>query len=158
MNSNELYWLAGLLEGEGSFTMSRGISVRVQLAMTDKEPVEKAAALMGSKVTERKVRYDWKLVYRTELCGAEAVRSLLIQLEPLMSPRRKQAIRKLLQRCSEVIENRASAKQKAILVRYLVQEMGLSQAYVSKVTGIGDGSVSLVVNGKQNHIGLIGRR
>jgi hypothetical protein len=50
----ELYWLAGLLEGEGSFVKgppSRPNCPIVQLAMTDGDVVERAARLLGRGVT-----------------------------------------------------------------------------------------------------------
>lgn len=56
---SETAWLAGLLEGEGSFMVYRRSNRRpaliVKVKMTDKDVVERAAVLMGgNKVTPEK--------------------------------------------------------------------------------------------------------
>lgn len=50
MSEKELYWLAGLLEGEGSFSpgpTSAPNSARISLTITDADVVARVAALWG---------------------------------------------------------------------------------------------------------------
>ena len=58
MRAEDLAWLAGLLEGEGSFLKAPPSSPncpRISLEMTDKDVVERAASLMNGKVATRAV-------------------------------------------------------------------------------------------------------
>jgi hypothetical protein len=96
MRIGDLYWLAGLLEGEGCFTYS--CSPGIQLGMTDRDVVERVARLL-----ERHVRgpYQYKAnrkpVYYTEVWGIEAI-NLMGQLRPLMGARRAKKIWEIQQR------------------------------------------------------------
>lgn len=54
VETKDIYWLAGLLEGEGSFLLrsghaSKGALPVVQLGMTDRDVVEKARRVMGHR-------------------------------------------------------------------------------------------------------------
>jgi len=73
-----LYWLAGLLEGEGSFLKGPPSSPRcpiVQLPMTDQDVVEHAAHLFARSVTpwDRRSTRPRKRVFTTKAKGAAAV-------------------------------------------------------------------------------------
>ena len=46
----DIAWLAELLEGEGSFVMSER-SIAIVVKMTDRDVVERAAALLGGRST-----------------------------------------------------------------------------------------------------------
>lgn len=87
-------WLAGLLEGEGSFTTS-GSTVTVELLMTDLDVVNRAAELMGTSVHVPKLQPNRKQTYRARLYGARA-KTLARELYPLMGIRRQARITELL--------------------------------------------------------------
>lgn len=99
----EIAWLAGILEGEGCFTNSfqNGndySTPRLQLSMTDKDVVEKAAVLLQSKVTST----DWrtkgdKAVFRTTLARRDDLKMILENIYPHMGQRRQNKIDELLQ-------------------------------------------------------------
>ncbi len=97
MENKDLYWLAGLLEGEGSFMKgppSKPNKPRISLQMTDLDVVERAGALMGIEAYHRKQdKRDprWKPVYQFAKCGAPAV-ELMKLLRPLMGVRRQAQI------------------------------------------------------------------
>lgn len=105
----ERYWLAGLLEGEGSFIKgppSTPRVARVTLPMTDRDVVERAAGLFGRAVShfDRKAEQPRKRVFITSLKGTLALR-LMTDIYPVMgapggvprstgcSPRRVRATR-----------------------------------------------------------------
>lgn len=91
--SKELFWLAGLLEAEGTFLHpppSMPNCPIVSCRMTDRDVVERVAAMFGTKV----VGID-KGQYRTEyaatLKGSGAV-TFMTDIRPLMGRRRQGAI------------------------------------------------------------------
>ncbi len=96
MRLNDLYWLAGLLEGEGCFCYYA--SPGIQLVMTDRDVVERAAALL-----DRHVRGPYqqpgnrKATYHTDLWGENAI-GWMKKLKPLMGARRTSKIEEILSR------------------------------------------------------------
>ena len=157
MKQLDLHWLAGLLEGEGCFSLNSANGPYVKLAMTDREPVERAALLMGSEsyVAARKTLAG-KPVYITELSGAKRVRELISKLHPLMSPRRRKQIEGVIFRCNNMEDDYISGFQKSILIKYLVNEKGLSQTELSNRTGIGLPVINSVVSRGQKRMGRLG--
>lgn len=97
MNPIDLAWLAGLLEGEGSFMRPMPSAPRlpiIQLIMTDLDVMERAAGLMGSVVWRNnlsKRNPRWKDAWQTRVKGTRA-RNLMIELRPLMGQRRQAQI------------------------------------------------------------------
>ncbi len=94
----DIYWLAGLLEGEGSFfdgPPSSPNRPRIQVFMTDEDIIAQAADFFGVRYSLAR-RYGaeamkWKPAYLTHLRGKRAV-ELMKQLYPLMGNRRQEQI------------------------------------------------------------------
>lgn len=95
MNRDDLIWLAGLLEGEGTFDLQRGKYPRVRLAMTDRDVVGRAATLMGTKVRLSLRPAPNKPTWHAEMQGPRA-EALMERLLPHMGSRRSQAIATIL--------------------------------------------------------------
>jgi hypothetical protein len=102
LNEMELYWLAGLLEGEGSFSSgppSAPNSVPISLTMTDEDVVARVATLWNVAYhpvhRKRSVSMGWKQSYFVHIRGKPAV-DLMRQLKPLMSNRRREQIERAL--------------------------------------------------------------
>lgn len=95
----DLRWLAGLLEGEGCFSApkSRGWSPSIQLCMTDRDVVERAAGMMGASVYSysTKGRPNEKPTWRFNLSGQMAAQWMMT-LYVLMGSRRQKAIERAL--------------------------------------------------------------
>lgn len=99
----DIAWLAGLLEGEGTFYVRKRTcgdkqykNIGIQVMMTDKEPIERVAALLGGSVSvQAKPTVTGKSIYRT---GLHSWRSAgwMMTLYPLLSPRRQQQVRQCL--------------------------------------------------------------
>lgn len=91
--SLRLAWLAGLLEGEGTFLRpppSMPNCPIVACRMTDRDVVERVAACFGTKVLSiDKGRY--RTEYAATLKGRRAV-ELMLDVRPLMGDRRRHAI------------------------------------------------------------------
>jgi hypothetical protein len=97
VSPEDLHWLAGLLEGEGSFlkpSPSRPASPRVQVVMTDRDVLEHVAALVGVSVYAVPVdsrNADWHPCYRVIVNGQRATQLMRV-LRPLMGERRQHQI------------------------------------------------------------------
>lgn len=150
MKETTLYWLAGLLEGEGSFTAgppSAPNQPRISLQMTDEDVVEKVAALFG--VGYLFIRRDprnlgWKDYFKTQVVGFPAV-TLMRRLRPLMGQRRQQQIDKALAsyvgRLAGDNSRKLTAEQAAEVrervktepVAALSREYGISRATVYRI-------------------------
>lgn len=94
----DLYWLAGLLEGEGSFIgpAHGGNKIRVSIGMTDEDVIARVAALLGRDYAARPPREaHHKTNYLTSINGQQAA-ILMALLRPLMGERRRAAIDRAL--------------------------------------------------------------
>ena len=95
MLDSDLYWLAGLLEGEGSFMKgppSKPTQPRIVVSMTDLDVIERVATLFGNTVHPLKPREEHhKPAFLAKTTGTKAV-GLMKQLRPLMGLRRQEQI------------------------------------------------------------------
>jgi hypothetical protein len=88
-------WLAGILEGEGSFGYHRGSPV-IQLSMTDPDVVDRAAEVMHVHPQKMWGRKDgYKPVARAVAHGTRAI-GLMMSVLPLMGQRRRARILEIL--------------------------------------------------------------
>jgi hypothetical protein len=85
-------WLAALLEGEGHFGYM-AYTPRVDLWMCDRDVIERAATLIGKKVSSRspKGRPQWKPIYGFTVCGAQAL-GVMFTVYTLLGVRRREQI------------------------------------------------------------------
>ena len=108
MTDSELHWLAGWLEGEGSFmkpSPSKPNQPSISAVCTDRDVIERVGRLLGSKVhevnkTKCKVK-GWKQQYQTRVRGIKA-RTFMMLLTPLMGERRQMQIRDALKASSDL--------------------------------------------------------
>jgi hypothetical protein len=95
----EIAWLAGLLEGEGSFMPGPPSNPRmpiVCLAMNDADVMARVGRLLGRKVVPLRRRSEhWQQSYQLRVQGAKAV-SWMTLLRPLMGSRRQAQIDRAL--------------------------------------------------------------
>lgn len=92
MEDKDLHWLAGLLEGEGSFCKgppSNPNSALISIQMVDEDIISRVSNLFGVSYFFIKSKNErWKDTYSTIVRGKSAV-NLMIQLRPLMGLRRQ---------------------------------------------------------------------
>jgi hypothetical protein len=114
MTEKEVAWLAGWLEGEGSFIVRFDhlgrFSMRISGASTDRDTIERVQRLAGGVVhvsegqqTHWKRQWHWRLQRRAE------ARGLMCRLWPYMGVRRKVRIIEVL--AEDRIYGRAHARQ-----------------------------------------------
>ena len=94
-NALDLVWLAGLLEGEGAFDLHRERYPRIRLGMTDRDVVERAAALIGSRVRLSLRPAPAQATWHTEVSGVRAAEVMRLLL-PFMGTRRSGKIATVL--------------------------------------------------------------
>ncbi len=92
---DDVIWLAGLLEGEGTFDLQRGKYPRVRLAMTDRDVVGRAATLFGSTIRLTLRPAPASPIWHAEIQGAPAVEIMRAVL-PFMGSRRSGRIAQIL--------------------------------------------------------------
>jgi len=97
------YWLAGLLEGEGSFCKgppSAPNSPRISISMTDRDVLEKVAQLFEVSICQvgkrkRQKHPHWKPAFAVLIHGHKAMWWML-KLRPLLGSRRQGQIDRAL--------------------------------------------------------------
>lgn len=93
----QIAWMAGLLEGEGSFGMrEQSNSPCIQLAMTDRDVVERAALLLGSNLrVHSDKRGNRKACWQTRPHGYRAI-GWMLTVYSFMGERRRAKIREVM--------------------------------------------------------------
>lgn len=97
LKAADVYWAAGLMEGEGYFGLRRGKDLIAQITMTDQDVIHRFAATfpIGGKIKERrlpsgKTSYGWTVSHQANAAG------FMMTLLPLMGERRGAKIRQCL--------------------------------------------------------------
>lgn len=90
---SEVCWIAGLLEGEGSFSLANKITPRIRLTMTDLDVMIKAATILGahSVLAASRRTSTYKQVYYLTLHGTDAI-DWMQRIYNLMGERRQHSI------------------------------------------------------------------
>ena len=127
MSEIEYAWLAGLLEGEGYFQITKPrpnhpTQVLIRLSMTDKDVVEKAANLLKVSINSKAETSEKKTIYSFTLSRRDDVEKTLIQILPHMGSRRSKKINE----CIDVIkqtrkilsETLSEKRKKAATIRW----------------------------------------
>ena len=97
MNDVEKAWVAGLLEGEGSFMWRKSNSAKVSCQMTDIDVIFRLHKLIGGKVYKTtKSQQHHKDAWVCVVSGISAV-ELMEDIGPLMGLRRGQRILEVLE-------------------------------------------------------------
>lgn len=122
MNSKELMWLAGFLEGEGSFLVSdskqksnhlqsrsdgyRYLSIRIVGPSCDLDVLERVQSIAGGKIfgPYADSKGKGKPIYRWVLAKRKEVVPLMEALKPLMGKRRQQQIENAIEKAGKGIE------------------------------------------------------
>lgn len=109
MTPVEVAWLAGLLEGEGSFCAIRKTRTpkkvdpwvqsyfKISVGMTDEDVIAKVATLWGAAFQKGKAVSGRKPIYQTSISGSKA-EQVATRLEPHLGGRRQGQIRTALQK------------------------------------------------------------
>ncbi len=134
LNSSDLNWLAGFVEGEGYFGYND--TPKFVVGSTDRDVIERASRILNHKIRlERRDKVDFRVtklkdMYRIEICAIKAI-SWMMTLYSLMGSRRKEKIREIIttwkSRSSYGVNQRRAYKRKLVLAenRIAIRELAL---------------------------------
>lgn len=92
----DIYWLAGLLEGEGCFGLLAFGQPRIQLTMTDRDVIDRVAMIAGPAVKgPYRQSGNRQEVFAVTITGRKAA-GWMMSIYPLMGQRRQSKIREAL--------------------------------------------------------------
>lgn len=114
-------WVAGLLEGEGSFMAgppSSPTRPSIVISMTDKDVLERyAESIGGAAVTPLKSRQEhWKQAYVVQLHGSRAV-AVMLEIREHMGQRRREQIDRAINSYAVARKGKLGESQKQEIVR-----------------------------------------
>lgn len=94
MNTNELYWAAGFMEGEGSFKFQKPGGLAITAAQVQKQPLDRLQAILGGSITGPHLPKNPKhhAQYHWQASSARAA-GMMMTLFSLLSPKRKEQVR-----------------------------------------------------------------
>ena len=101
INTRDIIWLSGLIEGEGCFDIKRDRNLsknqpRLSIEMSDKDVIEKVTGILNSPFYQRENSGEGtKTMYRTAITGNKAIQWMMT-LYSLMGKRRKSRIRQVI--------------------------------------------------------------
>ncbi len=99
----EIAWIAGLLEGEGSFVVSDR-SLVIAVNMTDRDVIERATGLLGGNTYARRcpaIERPRKQQWRAQVKGPRAA-GWMMTIYPLLGRRRREQVRRALSKWREM--------------------------------------------------------
>jgi|SRR6187399_2427016 len=96
--SNDIHWVAGILEGEATFGNLKNIYPRIILNMCDLDIVQRVRNIMDSsaKIYPRDNGTNHRVSYTLRISKQSAI-GWMMTIYPLMGNRRQERIRELLQ-------------------------------------------------------------
>lgn len=108
----EIAWLAGILEGEGTFAFLH--TPRISIGMTDLDIIEKVRKIWktDNKITKDLLRNTNKERYTIRICGDLAIQWMLT-LYSLMGLRRKVKIREVISDWKNMTGSHPNQKKRA---------------------------------------------
>ena len=100
MKTTIIYWLAGLLDGEGCFDVREKGAPRLSVGMTDQDVIERVATQFGTKMTTtlpiRRTRGPaYKRMYHARVSGQNAI-GWMMTLYALLGFRRQAKVRTII--------------------------------------------------------------
>lgn len=148
MDETEIAWLAGLLEGEGSFLKpppSDPGRPRISLEMTDQDVVERVAKMFEISYihTKRYANVKHKDGFRFLLRGQRAVR-LMEVLSPYMGTRRQAQINEVLNSYTEKPADIAKLTDEAVRD---IRSKRVSMRKFAALYGVAKGTIQRVQQG-----------
>lgn len=153
MDNARIHWLAGLLEGEGSFMRgppSAPNKPRIQLEMTDEDVVRRVADMWGVSYWGCKRESRWKRSYKCQLRGGKAI-GWMKQLQPMMSTRRREQIQRALDSVDWTKRNQTRKMNlPSAEIRALYAQGGITHRALAERFGCSHRTIWAIVNGKRN--------
>lgn len=151
ISDTDLHWLAGIIEGEGCFTLSgnKYCQPTIKIGMTDHDIMLKVHKLLScGTICERKSNNGYKTQWIVRVYSKDAVEWMNI-LYPLMGSRRKLAIEEVLSKTRWKSPRNKINNEIADNIRLLLSTTKLSQREIGDKYGITAQQVSNISRGLQ---------
>jgi hypothetical protein len=152
MDKYDLYWLAGFLEGEGSFMKGSPSTPNlpvIQVSSTDEDVIAKASKLFGVSYWQidkkRSIKNGWKIPYATRIRGKKAV-DLMENIKPLMGIRRQSQIDEALS-CYSVSSYKLT-EDIVKNIKFALKTSGLTQGQIGKKFDLRRETINKISRGK----------
>ena len=144
----ERFWLAGLLEGEGSFMKGSPCNPnlpKISLQITDKDVTDKVAKILGvsSVIGSKPKKEHHKQCYIVVLRGAKAV-EIMKEIYSLMGERRKKQIDEAIASYKPVI--RFFTTEQVVEIKNRVKN-GEKHTAIAKEFGVHRSTISHMIAG-----------
>lgn len=124
----EIVWLAGLLEGEGSFSLINNVTPAIRLGMTDKDVVEHAAKILGTELNRptpgRLVQH--KTMYDCAIFSFKAI-GWMMTLYSFLGNRRREKISNIIYEWKNYNYSAKGKNGKKVNLEHLLSALGLTQ-------------------------------
>jgi DNA-binding XRE family transcriptional regulator len=152
ISNSDLCWLAGYLEGEGSFSCgppSKPGQPVISVSSTDEDIIARVALLWGvnySEAKRKKKNPKHKLAWTVQKRSYPAVQLMLL-LRPIMSNRRQQAIDKAVASYLKHGTKRRLLPEEVETIRAMCKTV-MSQKEIGKQFGVSRETVNKIKNGK----------
>ena len=155
LSEKELCWLAGYLEGEGSFlagSPSNPTEPGISVCSTDEDVIARVALMFGVKYwkVKGKRKSHWKEVWLTKKKGSHAVELMNI-LKPMMSVRWRQQIDRAIASYDDTKIKWLSEFDVAEIRRLCTTNM--KQVDIGKMFGVKRETVNKIKNHKGSYKG-----
>ena len=160
VKDKDFHWLAGLLEGDGSFYYQDKGSPAIKLSMTDRDVVEKAARIMGASVLGPyidKREENRKPMWVANLSGQKAL-DMMSFLLPHMGKRRSARIESIQLACQHRVGRgnhprnhgveHPNHKLNPVAVRVIrfLSDRGMSRARLANAYRVNQATIGHVAN------------
>ena len=97
----DLYWFAGLMEGEGCFSLRRGCDLTIEVGSTDNDVIDRVKSIFDFGLVNQRNLPSGKVFHTWTVLGQTHAAGLMMTLLPLMGKRRSERIMQCLSKWKE---------------------------------------------------------
>ena len=148
VSKSDLMWLAGLIEGDGCFHLTKSGRPIIFIEMTDKDVIDRVGNLWDSLVYVNKPeKSHYKPSYRSSVFNNKA-KAFMIALKPYMSSRRQSKIAEIIQTCNENYKPKRSINCLETIEKIKLENKTISCRRLAPRYGVSHETIRWIVRGK----------
>ena len=141
-------WLAGLIEGDGCFHLTKSGRPIIFIEMTDKDVIDRVGNLWNSLVYVNKPeKSHYKPSYRSSVFNNKA-KAFMIALKPYMSSRRQNKIAEIIQTCNENYKPKRAINCLETIEKIKLENKTISCRRLAPKYGVSHETIRWIVRGK----------
>lgn len=148
VSKSDLMWLAGLIEGDGCFHLSKSGKPAIFVEMTDKDVIERVGKIWHAEVYVNKPeKSHYKPSYRSSVFNNKA-KSFMMALKPYMSSRRQSKIAEIIQTCNENYKPKRLINCLKTIEKIKLENKTISCRKLAPKYGVSHETIRWIVRGK----------